>query len=161
MERGDVGAQLCIPHLLEIVARRPVYVRLALWFLHNPAWVKGHTGGSPLTPTVHPCPVQLGRLWVAYVVYEPNEPQEHAQLAHGSGARVQDQTTTAVEPLAQVMVTAEQVPRQSAAQQSSRSPPFSKVLKRCWRMPRWSHVSVRRTQRPSRRATRLAPKTHW
>ena len=27
---------------------------------------------------------------MAYVVYEPNTPQEHAQLAHGSGARVQD-----------------------------------------------------------------------
>ena len=85
-----VGAQLYDPCLLEIVARRPVYVRLALWFLHPPAWVEGHTGGSRLTPTVHPCPVQLGRLWVAYVVYEPNEPQEHAQLAHDSGARVQD-----------------------------------------------------------------------
>ena len=73
-----------------IVARRPVYVRLALWFLHHPAWMEGHTGGLRLTPTVHPCPVQLGSLWVAYVVYEPNTPQEHAQLAHGSGARVQD-----------------------------------------------------------------------
>ena len=28
-----VGAQLYIPRLLEIVERRPVYVRLALWFL--------------------------------------------------------------------------------------------------------------------------------
>ena len=58
-----------------IVARRPVYVRLALWFLHHPAWVEGHIGGSRLTPTVHPSPVQLGRLWVACVVQEPNEPQ--------------------------------------------------------------------------------------
>ena len=73
--RRWVGAQLYIPHLLEIVAGRPVYVRLALWFLHHPAWMEGHTGGSRLTPTVHPCPVQLGRLWVAYVVQEPNEPQ--------------------------------------------------------------------------------------
>ena len=81
VEEG-VGAQLYILHLLEIVERRPVYVRLALWFLHHLAWVKGHTGGSRLTPTVHPCPVQLGRLWVAYVLYEPNTPQEHAQLAH-------------------------------------------------------------------------------
>ena len=35
-----------------------------------------------MTPTVHPCPVQLGRLWVAYVSYEPNVPQEHAQPEH-------------------------------------------------------------------------------
>ena len=35
--RRGVGAQLYIPRLLEIVERRPVYVRLALWFLHHPA----------------------------------------------------------------------------------------------------------------------------
>ena len=57
-----------IIHISSIfVVRRPVYVRLALWFLHHPAWMESHTGGSRLTPTVHPCPVQLGRLWVAYV----------------------------------------------------------------------------------------------
>ena len=55
--RRGVGAQLYIPHLLEIVARRPVYVRLVLWFLHHPAWMESHTGGSRFTPTVHPCPV--------------------------------------------------------------------------------------------------------
>ena len=55
--RRGVGAQLYIPRLLEIVERRPVYVRLALWFLHHPAWMESHTGGSRLTPTVHPCPV--------------------------------------------------------------------------------------------------------
>ena len=94
-----VRAQLYIPHLLEIVARRPVYVRLALWFLHHPAWVKGHTGGSRLTPTVHPCPVQLGRLRVAYVVHEPNQPQEDAQPVGGSGARVQDHDPGASQPV--------------------------------------------------------------
>ena len=45
LRRPCVGAQLYIPHLLEIVARRPVYVRLALWFLHHPAWMESHTGG--------------------------------------------------------------------------------------------------------------------
>ena len=71
-----------IIHISSIFAeRRPVYVRLALWFLHHPAWMESHTGGSRLTPTVHPSPVQLGRLWVAYVSYEPNVPQEHAQPA--------------------------------------------------------------------------------
>ena len=58
------------------VVRRPVYVRLALWFLHHPVWMESHTGGSRLTPTVHPCPVQLGRLWVACVSYERNVPQQ-------------------------------------------------------------------------------------
>ena len=37
----------------------------------------------------------------------------------------------------------------------------NKALKRCWKTPRWSHSSVRRTQQPSRRATRLASKTEW
>ena len=54
--RMGVGTQLYIPRLLEIVERRPVYVRLALWFLHHPAWMESHTGGSRLTPTVHRCP---------------------------------------------------------------------------------------------------------
>ena len=29
-----------------------------------PGWER-HTGGSRLTPTVHPCPFRRGRLWVA------------------------------------------------------------------------------------------------
>ena len=53
--RRGAGAQLKNPCLLEIVSRRPVCVRLALWFLHHPAWVEDHTGGSRLTPTVHTC----------------------------------------------------------------------------------------------------------
>ena len=55
--RGGVQEYTSIynPRLLEIVARRPTYVGLALWFLHHPAWVEGHTGGSRFTPTVHPC----------------------------------------------------------------------------------------------------------
>ena len=92
-----------IIHISSInVARRPTYVRLALWFLHHPAWMESHTGGSRLTPTVHPCPVQLGRLWVAYVSYE------HAQPVHGSGARVQDHDPGTSQPETQT-------PRQSAA----------------------------------------------
>ena len=47
--RRGVGAQLYIPRLLEIVERRPVYVRLALWFLHHPTWMESHTGGSRFT----------------------------------------------------------------------------------------------------------------
>ena len=132
-------------------------------------------GEVPVDTHSTPMLTSVRRLWVAYVLYEPNEPQEHAQPAHGSGARVQDHDPetnqpaspddSTVEPLAQVMVAAEQIPSQSAAQQLSRSPPertssdgdesstpsmeqseeaapatpVSKVLKRCWRMPRWSH----------------------
>ena len=80
-----------------------------------------------MTPTVHPCPVQLGRLWVAYVSYEPNV-QEHAQPAHGSGARVQDHDPRTHQPLSRTLV--------------------SKVLKRCWRMPRQPQPFVRRKQQP-------------
>ena len=54
--RGGVPECTSIIHISSmIVARRPVYARLALWFLHHPAWMEGHTGGSRLTPTVHPC----------------------------------------------------------------------------------------------------------
>ena len=53
---GQMQEHTSIIHIFPILeARRPMYVRLALWFLHRPAWVKGHTGGSRLTPTVHPC----------------------------------------------------------------------------------------------------------
>ena len=111
-----------IIHISSInVARRPTYVRLALWFLHHSAWMESHTGGSRLTPTVHPSPVQLGRLWVAYVSYEPNEPQEHAQPVHGSGARVQDH-----DPGTSQSET--QTPRQSTAHQSAR---FSRDAGEC------------------------------
>ena len=50
-----------IIHISSIfVVRHPVYVRLALWFLHHPAWMESHTGGSRLTPTVHPVPSTTG-----------------------------------------------------------------------------------------------------
>ena len=93
----------------------------------------GPHGWVPVDTHSTPVLISVRRLRVAYVVYEPNHPQEHAELAHGSGARVQDHDpgtsqpaqTTAVGPLAQVMVAAEQIPRQTAAQQSSRPPPES------------------------------------
>ena len=115
-----VGAQLYILHLFEIVALRPVYVRLALLFLHHPAWMESHTGGSRLTPTVHPCPVQLGRLWVAYVVYDPNRPQEGPQPVHGSGAEVQDHDPGTSQPAqlrgSQLHSLRQQFPRHQASQ---------------------------------------------
>ena len=86
------------------------------------------------------------RLWVAHVVYEPNTPKEHAQPVHGSGARVQDHDPEPTSPVA-----AEQTPRQSAAQQSSKPPPVFRTpreclvdaLDRCWKMTRWSHSTLR------------------
>ena len=57
----SAGTHPQIPRLLKSVARtRPMYVRLALWSLHHPAWVEGHTGGSRFTPTVHPCSLRGG-----------------------------------------------------------------------------------------------------
>ena len=53
---------------------------------------------------------------MAYVVHEPNRAQEGAQPAHGSGAEVQDHDPGTSQPETQT-------PRQSAAQQLSRSPP--------------------------------------
>ena len=72
-------------------------------------WVPVDTHSTPVLTSV--------RRLVAYVVHEPNQPQEDAQPVHGSGARVQDHDRTSQlssgEPLAQVMVAAEQTPRQS------------------------------------------------
>ncbi len=69
----SVGAQLYIPRLLEIAARRPVYVRLALWFLQHPAWMESHMGGSRLTPTVHPCWLRSGGCgWPMYCMSPMN-----------------------------------------------------------------------------------------
>ena len=33
---------------------------------HRLAWVGHHTGGFRSEPTVHPCPLRWGRLWVAH-----------------------------------------------------------------------------------------------
>ena len=54
-------------------------------------WVPVDTHSTPVLTTVR-------RLWVAYVLYEPNVPQEHAQPAHGSGARVQDHDPETSQP---------------------------------------------------------------
>ena len=148
-------------------------------------WVPVDTHSTPVLTSVR-------RLWVAYVLYEPNEPQEHAQPAHGSGARVQDHDPGASQPVqhsgtidtghgccrTDTETVSRTAPPESASseddesstpsmEQSEETAPATtvsnnnKALKRCWRMPRWSHPSVRRTQQPSCRATRLAPKTHW
>ena len=82
--RRGVGAQLYIPHLLD-----------------NRSTSSSVCKAGALVPSP-PClgegPHGLGRLWVAYVLYEPNEPQEHAQPAHGSGARVQDHDPETSQP---------------------------------------------------------------
>ena len=57
-------------------------------------WVPVDTHSTPVLTSVR-------RLWLAYVVYEPNEPQQHAQLAHGSGARVQHHDPGASQTTAQ------------------------------------------------------------
>ena len=51
---------------------------------------------------------------MAYVSYEPNVPQEHAQPVHGSGARVQDHDPGTSQPETQT-------PRQSAVEQVTTS----------------------------------------
>ena len=116
---GRMQEYTSIIHISSInVARRPVYVRLALWFLHHPAWIGEPHGWVPVDTHSTPVLTSVRRLWVAYAVQEPNTPQEHAQPVHGSGARVQDHDPepasqfSTVEPLTQVMVAAEQTQRQ-------------------------------------------------
>ena len=111
---------------------------------------------------------------MAYVTYEPNRPQESAQPVHGSGAEVQDHDPGASQ-LSSETVSRTAPPGSEPSEDDGSSPPSmeqsetaapattvsnnDKALKRCWKTPRWSHSSVRRTQQPSRRATRFASKT--
>ena len=95
----------------KIVACRPVYVRLALWFFYHHALDGGKHGWVPVDTHRTPVLISVRRLWVAHVLHEPNEPKEHAQPAHGSEARVQDH-----DPETSQLET--QTPRQSAAPQS-------------------------------------------
>ena len=55
-----VGAQLYDPCLLEIVARRPVYVRLALWFLPPSCLGGGPHGWVPVDTHSTPVPSSTG-----------------------------------------------------------------------------------------------------
>ena len=60
----SAGVHVCNPRPLEILARRPTYVGLALWFLHHPAWVEGH-GWVPVYTHSTPVLTSVRRLWVA------------------------------------------------------------------------------------------------
>ena len=86
-------------------------------------------------------------------------PIDHRKVRNPYMVAEQEFRTTTPEP-------ASSAQRQSATQSEAAAPATTvsnndKALKRCWRIPRWSHPSVRRTQQPSRRATRLASKTQW
>ena len=48
---------------------QPRKARAGALMAHHPAWVGHYTGGSRSTPTVHPCPLPVGRLWVAQQHY--------------------------------------------------------------------------------------------
>ena len=160
--RRGVGAQLYIPHLLDNRSTSSSVRKAGALVPPSSCLDGGPHGWVPVDTHSTPVLTSVRRLWVAYVVYEPNTQQEHAQLAHGSGARVQDHDPGTSQPETQT-------PRQSAAQQSSKPPPVFRTpseylvvaLDRCSRMPRRSYTLVRRTQRPSCRATRLVSKTHW
>ena len=114
--RRSAGVHVYNPHLLDnrstssSVRKAGALVSPSSCLDGEPhGWVPVDTHSTPVLTSVR-------RLWVAYVLYEPNEPQEHAQPVHGSGARVQDHDPGTSQPETQT-------PRQSAAQQLSRSPP--------------------------------------
>ena len=67
-----------------IVARRPVYVRLALWVSPSSCLDGEPHGWVPVDTHSTPVLTSVRRLWVAHVVKEPNAPQEHAQPVHGN-----------------------------------------------------------------------------
>ena len=66
---------------------------------------------------------------MAYVSYQPNEPQEHAQPVHGSGARVQDhdpETNQPVSRKAVEQVTTSQQVSQEMLENATLVTPFGK-----------------------------------
>ena len=79
-----------------IVARRPVYVRLALWFLHHPAWVKGHTGGFPVDTHSTPVPRSTGEAVgglsnFTSPIHHRNTRNPHMAAEQSSGPRPRNQ----------------------------------------------------------------------
>ena len=183
----SAGAHVYNPHLLDNRSTSSSVCKAGALVPPSSCLDGGLHGWVPVDTHSTPVLTSVRRLWVAYVVQEPNTPQEHAQPVHGSGARVQDHDPETNQPASQYSsgtigtghgcCRADTETVSSPVQQSSRSPPVfctpreqrlaapvsnnNKVLKRCWRMPRWLHPLVRRTQQPSRRATRLVLKTHW
>ena len=69
--------------------RNPRTQELALWYLHHPAWVEGHTGGSRSIPTAHPCGLRSGGCgWLSpHALHEPKQQTPRkGEVPHGSGA---------------------------------------------------------------------------
>ena len=165
MTCSSAGTHVYNPHLPDISSTSSNVCKAGALVPSPPCLGEGPHGWVPVDTHSTPVLTTVRRLWVAYVLYEPNVPQEHAQPAHGSGARVQDHDTETSQP-AQTTAQWSHWHRSWLLQNRYRvSQPHNGehlvvVLMRCWRMTRWSHPSARRTQRPSRRATRLAPKRH-
>ena len=77
--RRGVGAQLYIPHLHDNRSTSSSVCKAGALVPSPPCLGEGPHGWVPVD--THNTPVLrllVRRLWVAYVLYEPNEPQEHA-----------------------------------------------------------------------------------
>ena len=80
--RRGAGTHVYNPHLLDIRSTSPS-VRKAGALVPPPPCLDGEPHGwVPVDTHSTPVLTSVRRLWVAYVLYEPNEPQEHAQPAH-------------------------------------------------------------------------------
>ena len=74
----SVGAQLYIPHLHDNRSTSSSVCKAGALVPSPPCLGEGPHGWVPVDTHSTPVLTSVRRLWVAYVSYGPNEPQEHA-----------------------------------------------------------------------------------
>ena len=92
------GTHVYNPHLPDIRSTSSNVCKAGALVPSPPCLGEGPHGWVPVDTHSTPVLTSVRRLWVAYVLYEPNDSQENAQPAHGSGARVQDHDPETSQP---------------------------------------------------------------
>ena len=80
--RRGAGTHVYNPHLLDNRSTSSSVRKAGALVPSPPCLGEGPHGWVPVDTHRTPVLTSVRRLWVAYVVYEPNTPQEHVQLAH-------------------------------------------------------------------------------
>ena len=96
--RRSAGVHVYNPHLLDNRSTSSRVCKAGALLLPPSCLGGGPHGWVPVDTHSTPVLTSVRRLWVAYVVQEPNEPQEHAQPVHESckmlGKYIPDQHVT-------------------------------------------------------------------
>ena len=80
--RRGAGTHVYNPHLPHICSTSSNVCKAGALVPSPPCLGEGPHGWVPVDTHSTPVLTTVRRLWVAYVLYEPNVPQEHAQPAH-------------------------------------------------------------------------------